>query len=97
MKTVRLEALLGRAVADARGRKVGRIRTVTGVRDGPHCFVTAYHLGTLGLLSRLGIVTESLVGVQLRRSSKRVPWQMMDLSDPDHPRLTVALEDLPAE
>jgi hypothetical protein len=97
MTYVRLETLLGKEVIDAQGRKVGRILSVTGVTEGPQCFVSEYLLGTGALLARLGIVTARLVGLRWNHGPKRIPWQMMDLSDPDHPRLTVPREQLPAQ
>ena len=84
---VRLDALLGRMVVDADGRKVGRILSVMGEREGGKCFVTEYRLGADALLSRLGIVTARLVGLPFQHEPKRIPWQKMDLSDPEHPRL----------
>ena len=87
MTYVHLETLLGKEVIDAQGRKVGRILSVTGVSEGPQCFVSAYQLGTGALLARLGIVSARLVGLRWKHAPKSVPWQMMDLSDPDHPRL----------
>src|SRR5579859_2034437 len=97
MKYVRLDKLLGKQVVDARGRKVGRIQSVSGNYDGPQCYVTTYDLGAGALMARLGIITASLIGLPLQRKSKRVPWQLMDLSDPSRPRLTVPVEELPTE
>lgn len=97
MRYVRLDTLLGKQVLDARGRKVGRIQSVSGKYDGPRCYVTTYDLGAGALLTRLGIVTARLIGLPLRRNPKRVPWQLMDLSDPSRPRLTVPLEELPQD
>lgn len=96
MKYVHVELLLGRRVRDVDGRVVGRILAIFGTVDGPKCHVREYHLGTAALLERLGISTAHLFGLPIRRDPKRVPWQLMDLSDPDQPRLTVRAQDLPA-
>lgn len=95
MRYVHVELLLGRRVRDARGRVVGRIVTLHAIRDGAKCFVDEYHLGPGALLERLGMRTAHLVGLGRKGRLRRIPWQIMDLSDPERPRLTVTLEDLP--
>jgi sporulation protein YlmC with PRC-barrel domain len=77
---VRFELLLGKKVRDPEGVRVGRILSVTAEIEGETCVVREYHLGTAALLARLGI---SPFG----RQPLRVPWDLMDLSDPEHPRL----------
>lgn len=96
MTTVHLELLLGRRVHDANGRVAGRIFEILAIRRGGLCFIDAYLLGRAGLLARLGISTAGLIGWRLHREPKRVPWQLMDLSDPQHPRLKVGIDELPA-
>ena len=83
---VHLERLLGKKVRRADGKVAGRILAVRAVIDGPQCRITEFHLGTAALLGRLGISTARLIGVH-RHEPERVPWQKLDLSDPEHPKL----------
>jgi hypothetical protein len=91
-RRIRLQRLLGRKVVDKDGR--------AGVRDGV-CVVESFELGRQGLLERLSIGDVSLAMVRVlgaRRGAKasghRVPWQQLDLSDAEHPRLRCAVTEL---
>ena len=86
MKKVHLELLLGRQVYDPDGVRVGRIFAVLAEREGDDCVIREYHLGTGALLSRLGIPS--------RKDPIRVPWEQLDLSDPEKPRLRCRAEEL---
>ena len=77
---VHFEQLLGKLVRDPEGARVGRILSVMAEIEGEECLVREYHLGTAALLARLGI---SWFG----RKPLRVPWDLMDLGDPERPRL----------
>ena len=96
MNYIHAELLLGKRVRDVEGRVVGRILSIHGTIDGPRCHIREFRLGTAALLDRLGFSTARLLGLPTRRKPKHVPWQLMDLSDPEHPRLTVRDRDLPA-
>jgi sporulation protein YlmC with PRC-barrel domain len=95
LREVHVEALIGRRVRDTKGRVIGRIMSVRANREGGHCYVTEYLLGAAALLSRMGWSGARIIGIQSHREPKRVPWQLMDLSDPERPRTTVPLEELP--
>jgi len=95
----RLELLLGRRVMDAEAKLVGRIEEVVAdYRDGEY-LVREFHVGTFAVFERLG---GGMLGNGLLRliGGKRVhdgyvvPWKLMDLSDADHPRVTVAKSEL---
>ncbi|MFY9821219.1 MAG: hypothetical protein WAM82_07545 [Thermoanaerobaculia bacterium] len=90
---VHLELLLGREVHDSEGRRVGRLLSVTAERDGDDCVVREFLLGPAALLHRLGITTLHIVGFQ-RRKPLAVPWDRLDLSDPERPRLRCRAEEL---
>lgn len=94
MTEVHVELLLGKRVHDAKGRMIGRLMSIQAKREGAFCFVTEYHLGAAGLLSRLGISTARMFGFDLKRRPQVIPWQLMDLSDPECPRLKIAIEEL---
>jgi len=94
VKTVHLELLLGCKVHDPEGRRVGRILEVHAAPEGKDCVVREYLLGTAALLTRLGISAGRLVGLPIHREPIRVPWDQMDLSDPERPRLRCSVEEL---
>jgi hypothetical protein len=93
-KTVRLQALVGELVHDVNGARVGRIRSVHAEREGDDCVVREYELGAAALLSRLGISALRLAGGRLRREPLCVPWDQLDISDPERPRLKCTREEL---
>ncbi|MFL6232023.1 MAG: hypothetical protein ACJ76N_02725 [Thermoanaerobaculia bacterium] len=94
MKTVHFELLLGRKVHDPEGKKVGRILAVRAEPEGEECVVREYLLGTAALLTRLGISAGRLLGLPVHREPVRVPWDLMDLRNPEKPRLTCRVEEL---
>ena len=59
--------------------------------------VREYMLGTAALLTRLGISARRLVGLRIRRKPLCVPWDQLDLRDPEKPKLLCSLEELTAE
>jgi sporulation protein YlmC with PRC-barrel domain len=97
---VKLELLLGRRVVDVNGVRVGHIEEVLADRDGEELLVTHFLVGRYGLFERLSIYH---VGIGLLRylgsraqsaHPHRIPWDTMDLSDPEHPRLTCTIDEL---
>jgi sporulation protein YlmC with PRC-barrel domain len=94
LKTIHLELLLGRQVRDSEGKKVGRILAVRAMVDGEDCVVREYHLGTAALLTRLGLSAGAIAGLPVHSEPLRVPWEVMDLSDPGKPRLKCSLAEL---
>ena len=94
MIEVHAELLFGKRVRDKNGVVVGRIRAIVTEKKANECTVKEYRLGTVALLSRMGIATAHLFGIRLERRPRTIPWQLMDLSDPEHPRLKVTLADL---
>jgi sporulation protein YlmC with PRC-barrel domain len=97
---VKLELLLGRRVVDINGARAGRIEEVLADRDGDELLVTHYLVGRYGLFERFSILH---VGVGLLRylgsrahsaHPHRIPWDKMDLSDPEHPRLSCSIDEL---
>jgi sporulation protein YlmC with PRC-barrel domain len=98
-RRIRLQRLLGRKVVDKDGRVAGRIEEVRAhVRDGAF-IVESFELGRRGLLERLSIRDVSLAMVRMLGAHRgagghRVPWQQMDLSDLEHPRLTCGVAEL---
>lgn len=98
MIEISAELLLGRKVRDANGEKVGRIEEFQVERRDGACLVEAYLLGTSAVIDRLS--AWSLVR-PIRGSLRggavvvyRVPWDEMDLSDPEHPKLRITRSEL---
>jgi sporulation protein YlmC with PRC-barrel domain len=97
---LRLELLLGRRVVDGNGVKVGRIEEVMAEREGDELLVTQYLVGVYGLFQSLsihhfGAGVLRLLGARAQSTKPhRIPWDKLDLTDPEHPRLTCAIEEL---
>jgi hypothetical protein len=91
-RELRIEALLGRKLLGPNGRQVGRIEEFRARRQGSGCVLTEIIIGTLGLLERLGVGANMVLG---RKSGGYiVKWEQIDVSDPAKPRLRVAMEEL---
>jgi hypothetical protein len=92
-----VEQLLGREVRDADDHIVGRIEELRSeIVDGERV-VTEFHIGPAALLERLGVVAAELPVLRWLgsgRSPRSVAWNLMDLSDPRHPRLRGRLDDV---
>src|SRR4051812_49410080 len=101
-RRIHLERLMGHQVLDSQGEAAGRIEELIARRDGTSCVVRAYVLGREGLAERLSVAGVSSLFVGLlgaRRHaprSRRVPWDQMDLTDPQRPRLRCTVRDLDA-
>jgi hypothetical protein len=96
MKTrkVHLEQLLGKQVRDPDEVKVGRILSIHAEIEGDECIVRSYDLGAAALMENLGISILRVARGLVQAEPLRVPWDQLDLSDPDHPRLRCSLVEL---
>ena len=82
---MRLDLLLGRAVHDLDGRRIGHIQDMRGeLREDGTMEIVEYHLGPHAFWKRLGISALRLVGITPGEPD-RVPWDQMDISDPEKP------------
>lgn len=104
-RDVLISHLVGRVVHDADGRKVGRIEEMLAtieLQDGYNDYVvTEFHVGAYGLLEALtgGRFAQKLLQRVGRVSGYRlfrIPWDWMDLTDADHPRLNRTRAELEA-
>jgi len=93
-RKIHLELLLGKMVRDPDEVRAGRIFSVQAEVDGDECIVREYHLGTAALLEQLGISILRIAGWQGTKEPLRVPWDQLDLSDPERPRLRCRVEEL---
>jgi sporulation protein YlmC with PRC-barrel domain len=100
-REVRLDQLLGRKVVDAAGEVIGRleeavaeVRVEAGRSDH---VVREFHVGKFAMLERLGA---GLLGRELVRllgvpyAGYVVPWEAMDLGEPERPRVKVKKAEL---
>ena len=99
-RTIHLERLVGKKVYDPAGKCAGRIEEIIADERGACCEVREYLLGRGGFFERMLLTGLSagliaLAGGRNNAASHRVPWQQMDLTDPEHPRLKCPAEELP--
>lgn len=99
MIEINAELLIGRKVHDINGEKVGRIEEFDVERGDKACTVEAYLIGASGVIDRLSAWSLIRPIARLLRphhvlSVYRVPWDEMDLSDPQHPKLRIVKGDL---
>ncbi|HEY9641793.1 MAG TPA: hypothetical protein V6C57_14995 [Coleofasciculaceae cyanobacterium] len=98
-RELHLELLLGKSVVDPLGHQAGLIEEVRAEQQGEDWVIVEYWLGISAIVERLsawslGTGLLHFLGARKIRKSYRVPWDKLDLSDPDHPRLSCTLDDL---
>jgi len=96
---INVELLIGKNVRDVDGEKVGRIEEFKVEQDDTSLVLDSYLVGSSALIERLSAwtlvrpIARALHGGRFYLLYE-VPWQDMDLSDPQHPRLRTAMRDL---
>jgi sporulation protein YlmC with PRC-barrel domain len=102
-REVLVPRLIGRRVRDIHGRSIGRIEDLIceiELREGGCDYlVREFHVGTFGALEAMtGSITARLLLRTLGRGrgymGYRIPWEWMDLSDPERPRLDRGADEL---
>lgn len=93
---IHLQQLIGSEVRDGAGKRIGRIEAVHAHRTNDACFIDEYHLGAGAWLERVGISALRLAGWRRFNKPLRVPWQQLDITDPDHPKLRCTKAELMA-
>ena len=88
---VRLEELIGLPV-DGPGGPFAQIEDVRIEPDGDEYVVRSFILGPLGFRARIdallwSVPTLRALGFGKVHRTRVLPWEMIDLSDPSHPRL----------
>ena len=103
VREIRVSELVGRRVRDADGRSVGRVEELICEielrADGRDYVVRELHVGAAGFLEAIagGRLMRSLFRTIGRGSGYiryRVPWQAMDLTDPERPRVRISRGEL---
>lgn len=102
-RTVALDDLVGRVVRDADGRRIGRIEELEAEivleRGGNDYVVTRFGVGHWGAFDAIatGRIVQQLVRRITRATSYvhyEIPWDWMDLTDIEHPRVTRSEREL---
>lgn len=96
---INLELLLGRRVRAETGEPVGRIEEVRAEDREGDLVIVEYHVGATALFERLSAspLGREILGLfrfGRAREGYRVPWDKLDLSDPERPRLTCPVAEL---
>jgi hypothetical protein len=95
---VHLELLVGRKVLTQNNTSVGRLEEVHADLRSGKCFVEEYLVGTYGVFDRLSALAigRALLGMagKFIKTGYRIPWDQMDLSDPDKPKLKCKVSQL---
>ena len=96
-REIHVERLLGRRVRDFNGEVIGRLEELRCETVDGETVVVEVHVGPAALSERLGGFLFQLPFfryIPFERREYRVPWNQVDLADPDHPRLHCAREEL---
>jgi len=99
IREVRLHDLVGRTVRDTDDREVGRIMELDAEIElhehGNEYVVRAFHVGAFRLFESLAASRFAWHALRfIRGRSYTIPWELMDLRDPSHPRVTRAISEL---
>lgn len=87
-----VDRLLGRLVLARNNQPVGRVEDFRLEKQGREWVIIEYVLGAAGLFERLGIGLKLLFGKQ--RGGYIARWDQLDITDPEHPRLTCGVQEL---
>jgi sporulation protein YlmC with PRC-barrel domain len=96
-REIRVERLLGRRVRDFNGEVIGRLEELRCETVGGETVVVEVHCGPAALIERLGGFLFQLPFfryIPFERREYRVPWNQVDLANPDNPRLRCTREEL---
>jgi sporulation protein YlmC with PRC-barrel domain len=91
MRELHVELLTGCKVVDRNGKKIGRIEEIIAEYRGQELIVREVHVGRRGFAERF-----SLRGMSRLRDATpaKLRWEDLDFTDPEHPRLKIAREEL---
>jgi sporulation protein YlmC with PRC-barrel domain len=96
---IHLELLLGKPVLDSTGKAIGSIEEVRASKQGEEWIVQEYLIGYAAVLERLsawtvGLGILHLLGAHKIHGGYTIPWDKLDLTDPNKPRLRCSLDEL---
>ena len=96
-RELHVELIVNRCVRATNGRVIGRIEEIRATSHSGAYYVSEYLIGAYALFERLAgwrIGRALLRTLRVRGKSYRVPWDKLDLSDPERPRLNCAVDEL---
>jgi hypothetical protein len=96
-REVHVERMLGCRVCDRDDVPLGRLQECRAEWLDGELVVTEFHLGPAALLERVGgfLLQLPLVGwLPIKRWQYRIPWELMDFSDPRRPRVRACRAEL---
>ncbi len=96
---IHLELLLSKQVLDSTGKVIGSIQEVRAEKQGDEWVVKEYLVGTGAVLERLsawkvGLGILRLLGARKIDVGCSIPWDKLDLNNPDIPRFLGTLDEL---
>jgi sporulation protein YlmC with PRC-barrel domain len=97
-KSVHAELLLGKRVFGLNGRPVGHIEEIRAEVKSNECFITEFLVGSYAAFERLaawniGRAVLTVLGGR-RKGGYRIPWDQLDLTDVETPRLRCSVSEL---
>ena len=98
-RELHLELLIGKCVFDVVGNRVGRIEEVRAEPQGDEWTIIEYYVGVAAILERfsawnLGTGLLHFLGARKLHKGYCIPWDKLDLSDLEHPRLFCKMDEL---
>lgn len=98
-KEIHVETLLGRRVLARNGKSIGRLEEIIADWRGEVCLIEEFHVGSYAAFERLAAwsifrAALKIFGAKAKHKGYRVPWDKLDLSDEECPRLLCAVEEL---
>jgi len=96
---IHAELLVGRRVRAMNGHVIGRLEEIRVKQESRGGFVEEFLTGSYGVIERLAAVSIGRAilkasGARRKNSSYRIPWDKLDLSDPNKPRLLCDVSEL---
>jgi sporulation protein YlmC with PRC-barrel domain len=96
---INLELLVGRRVFGLNGRSIGHLEEICAELSEGECLVTEYLVGAYAVVERLAALSIGrailrLFGATKKHEGYRVPWDKLDLTDPERPRLLCSVDEL---
>jgi sporulation protein YlmC with PRC-barrel domain len=96
---VNLELLIGKRVRARNGKSIGHLEEIRAELSKGECFVEEYLVGAYAAFERLASLSIGrpilrLLGATRKHRGYRVPWNKLDLTEPERPRLLCEVEEL---
>lgn len=95
---IQIELLLGKKVYALNGRSLGRLEEVCVDLENGVASVNEFEVGTYALFDRLAAweIGRAVLGLfgSLIKSGYSVKWDQIDLSEPEHLRVTCPVSEL---